>query len=122
MPVEPTINEVTVDHETRTHLVREALTMALYLSIVLGAVLAGGEDNHSNHVRLLWGTGVGLGVAHTFAFRLAAGFTRPNSKTTRDDKLVVGSIVAAVALVCGIASIPFLLRMTRPKRSISPAT
>src|SRR3954466_11536495 len=78
--------------EGRKDVLREAVTMILYVSVVLIAELAAIPEKHFAHGRvtgavgarllaIVWGTAVGLAVAHWFAFRLAApGFRgeRPN--------------------------------------------
>ena len=76
---------ITQDHASdhRTHLVREAATMVLYVSVVEIAELAAIPEDHFAHGRvtgpvggallaIVWGTAVGLAIAHWFAFRIAA--------------------------------------------------
>src|SRR3954462_2681580 len=64
-------------HEGR-RLRREALTMALYVSITLLATLtAVPSDAHLNELAIIWGTTIGLALAHWFAFVLAARLVGP---------------------------------------------
>src|SRR4051794_3274387 len=69
--------------EARAEVLREAVTMGLYVSVVLIAELAAIPETHlaggrvtgpvgGQLLALVWGTAVGLAVAHWFAFRLAA--------------------------------------------------
>ena len=66
----------------REGLFREAAVMGLYVAIVLlAAVVAlpdhGGsgrvlEDDHPPLLEIIWGSAIGLALAHWFAFRLTA--------------------------------------------------
>jgi MYXO-CTERM domain-containing protein len=90
---------------------REITTVALYLAIVLLAVLLGlGEGSASRwrEVILIWETAIGLGLAHLFAVRLVAIVAsggRLDAEELRVD-LAVGVTVAAIA---GVASLPYLV-------------
>lgn len=89
----------------------EAITMGLYISIVLLALLVGfgGDRDRADEVGLLWGTALGLVLAHYYALRLASVFARANPRPTRQDWSAGGAQLAGAASVTGIASIPYLL-------------
>ncbi len=106
----------------RVDALREAMTMVLYLSIVLLATLAalpsGAEAPADGHggggihgvqlVGLIWGTAIGLALAHWFAFRLTArAFS--GGKPTEDDFYVGLAQLAGAALVAALCTIPVLL-------------
>lgn len=96
--------------------VREAVTMVLYVCIVLAAeFVAGGHDVQSERfaVEVIWGTAVGLALAHVFAFNLAArlligGHLSPEVRTAAWAQL------AAAAALALIVTIPFVLFSLRP--------
>ena len=55
--------------------VREAVTMALYVGVVLAAEFVAVEEHAVDElstVAVIWGTAVGVALAHVFAFNLAA--------------------------------------------------
>jgi hypothetical protein len=69
---------VNTDHDP-THRLVEVTTMALYVSIaLLAALLAVDEDalSRSETLAMIWGTAVGLAVAHYVAFSLASALAR----------------------------------------------
>jgi hypothetical protein len=93
--------------------------MVLYVSIVLLATLAvlpaGPGDDHSTRgpvgaelVAIIWGTTVGLSVAHTFAFQVARqGF---GGGLLRGEELgeALAQLVGAMA-VAAVATVPVVL-------------
>ena len=99
------------EEDRQRHIRREGLTMALYVSITLLAALslAAGEDTSDAHVfAIVWGTTVGLALAHWFAFSLAVRLLDPMA----DDPGVKQQLVAqlsAAAVVGVVASVPVLL-------------
>lgn len=92
------------------HAVREATTMGLYLAIVLLAVLIGfgGDGTRDDELTVLWGTAIGLGIAHLFAVRLTAMFAAGGKPTAEDGWAALG-IAVAVVVVTTIATIPYLI-------------
>jgi hypothetical protein len=89
--------------------------MALYLSLVLAAefvTLDGHLEGRLLALGVLWGTAIGLTLAHIFAFNLAAlVFSGGFSSEARE--IVVSQVVAA-SVVAGILSVPiFLMELTR---------
>lgn len=86
--------------------------MALYVAVcLLAALLALGEDAGHGHVRalgLVWGTTIGLALAHAFAFRVSARLAS-NGDLTRADARIIGAQVLGAASVAGICSVPIVL-------------
>ena len=101
---------MTVELDHGVHLRREALTMALYVSITLiGALtIAPGEAGDDLDVlRTVGGTTLGLAAAHWLAFSLAAKLIGG-----QDDGAVLRHLLAqlsAAAVVAVVASLPVLL-------------
>jgi dipeptide/tripeptide permease len=85
----------------------EAFTMALYVSICLLAALGtltGTVLTHGVVFELVWGTTVGLAVAHLFAFLLAGRLLEGErlSATTRRTALAQLAGAASVAIVTSV--------------------
>jgi hypothetical protein len=82
---------VTEGHDANHRLV-EVTTMALYVSIALLAALAAVDDDalsRNDVLLLIWGTSLGLAVAHYVAFRLASALAR-GRHLGRGDVVVAG--------------------------------
>jgi hypothetical protein len=96
----------------RHHVIRETVTMALYLAISLLAVLAAqphGEARSTGAaVALVWGTTAGLSLAHWLAFRLSGRLFAGAVLDPGTGQAIAGQ-AAAAALVASLASLPFLL-------------
>ena len=88
---------------------REAYTMALYVAVCLvAALLAVDNQNHVSTLVVIWGTTIGLAVAHLFAFRLAGrlvGYAKADPDTTR----LAAAQLAGAVFVALVATIPALL-------------
>jgi hypothetical protein len=108
-----------VGDEARTEIFREAVTMVLYVSVVEIAELAAIPEEHFTHGRvtgpvgtkllaIVWGTAVGLAIAHWFAFRLAAPAFR-GERPTRLDTYVGLAQAGGAVFVAAVSSIPVLL-------------
>jgi hypothetical protein len=99
-------------------IVREALTMVLYVSVVEVAELAALPETHVSGnatgpvsgqlLAIIWGTAVGLAIAHWFAFRLAGHAFRGDRVTGLDTKVGLAQIGAAI-FVAAVSSVPVLL-------------
>jgi hypothetical protein len=102
----------------RAHLVREAATMVLYVSVVEIAELAAIPEEHFAHGRatgpvggallaIVWGTAVGLAIAHWFAFLVAAPAFRGQSPTRLDAQIgrtqLPAMFYGVTALALGVA-------------------
>ena len=93
---------------------KEGWTMALYVAICLIAALTALEDVHvvPGHILgLVWGTTVGLAIAHVFAFRVAGRLVH-DGELPREDRIVSGIQLAGAAAVAVIVSIPVVLAPT----------
>jgi hypothetical protein len=97
------------DERHLLELSREALTMMLYVAIVLlaGLVALPADDLGFDLAALVWGTAIGLAVAHWFAFRVAARLFGDGRLGPRDVQLALVQVLAA-ALVAIVASAPLL--------------
>lgn len=89
---------------------REAFTMALYTSItLLGALtVTGGHDSDVDVLAIVWGTTVGLALAHWFAFGLAVRLVDPTSEKAEVERHLVVTLSAAAA-VAVLASAPVIV-------------
>jgi hypothetical protein len=104
--------------------------MMLYVSIVLLAELAAlpaGDENDGtvdgpvglDLVAIIWGTTVGLALAHWFAFRLATQGLRAG-RLRYWDRLQALAELAAAAFVAAIVSMPVLLFADRTEQQVAP--
>jgi hypothetical protein len=120
VPMTPTVRAPlgTQPHE-RAELFREATIMVLYVSVVEIAELAALPESHmaGGHVTgatgsqlldILWGTAVGLALAHWFAFRLAAPAFRGDRVTKLDTHIGLAQVAGAMC-VAALSSVPVLL-------------
>lgn len=86
--------------------------MALYLAIVLyAALIALPEEERLDvglSVAMIWGTAVGLALAHWFAFGLAAWLVAGGRPGATERRLARAQLTAA-ATVAALASLPLLL-------------
>src|SRR3954469_21664347 len=105
--------------EARREVLREAVTMVLYVSVVLIAELAAIPEEHFADGRvtgavggqllaIVWGTAVGLAVAHWFAFRLAAPAFRGERPTRLDTYIGLAQVGGAI-FVAAVSSFPVVL-------------
>jgi hypothetical protein len=93
--------------------------MVLYVSVVEIAELAALPEKHladgavsgpiaGQLLAVVWGTAVGLALAHWFAFRLAAPAFR-GERPTRLDRDIGLAQVAGAAFVAALSSLPILV-------------
>jgi hypothetical protein len=85
--------------------------MALYLAVCLIAALTALENAAAIPGRvmgLVWGTTIGLALAHLFAFRIAGRLVH-DGRIPRSDRIVSGIQLAAAAAVAVIVSVPVLI-------------
>lgn len=90
---------------------REAVTMALYVCLVLAAeFVAAGEHVEDKHtaVGVIWGTAVGLALAHVFAFHLSARLFA-GGRVSPATRVAAWAQMAAAAAVALIVTLPFLV-------------
>lgn len=93
------------------HVIRESITVGLYITISLLAVLTvqpHGGSSDRGVLAVIWGTTLGLLLAHWLAFRLTARLYSGESLTAHDRITLSGQLLAAFA-VAGIATVPVLL-------------
>jgi hypothetical protein len=113
------LGDVTTRTEARAEIFREAVTMILYVSVIEIAELAALPEDHFAHARvtgavggqllaLLWGTAVGLAIAHWFAFQFAAPLFR-GERPSRLAAAVGLAQVAGAVLVAAVSSLPVLV-------------
>jgi hypothetical protein len=105
-------------HAPERELWREATTMVLYVSLVLLAELTvlpargSGADfegiSGSELLAIIWGTTIGLAVAHLFAFRLAVQAFGAGLASKADLEVALAQLAGA-ACVALVASIPVVL-------------
>ena len=97
-----------VPTESRVESLREASIMAFYVAVVLDATLVAVDPEHSDStVGLIWGTSIGLALAHIFAFQFAGRLTT-NGKASSSWSVSVAQLCGA-ALVAALATVPVLL-------------
>jgi len=99
------------DDADRDHLRKEGWTMALYLAVCLIAALTALENAIAIPGRvmgLVWGTTIGLALAHLFAFRIAGRLVH-DGRISKSDQIVSGIQLAAAAAVAVMVSVPVLI-------------
>ena len=93
------------------HAWSEALTMSLYVSLVLAAelvVLSQTLSDKREAVAALWGAAVGLTAAHIFAFQLANRAVGGGRLSVHDWGAIWLQLAAAVC-VAGALTVPFIV-------------
>jgi hypothetical protein len=108
----PIASVVGADHAHPDHLRKEGWTMALYVSICLIAALTALETVTAvpGHILgLVWGTTVGLALAHVFAFRIAGRLVHQGD-LPKADRIV--SLIQMASAAAVIVSVPVLLAPT----------
>jgi hypothetical protein len=89
---------------------REAVNLVLYLCLVLAAEFVGlstAAETEAVAVEVIWGTTVGLTLAHIFAFDFAARLFSGGKLDRTARSAAILQVLAAVVLA-GILSLPFL--------------
>lgn len=91
---------------------REAYTMALYVAVVLLAALIAladpGDDPRVAPLGLVWGTAIGLALAHFFAFRVSARLVA-GGELGRDEAGLALAQLAGAIVVAVLVSVPVLV-------------
>jgi hypothetical protein len=91
---------------------REASTMALYVTVCLLAALSAiAEQADAGHVdvfTVIWGTTIGLAVAHWFAFRVSARLVGAGRIGRHDAESAVAQLAGAL-VVALLATVPVLV-------------
>ena len=87
---------------------REAFTMAFYVAVVLIAALVAFDDERRlPALGLVWGTTVGLALAHLFAFDLATRLVKGGLRSDHDRALASAQLTGAT-IIAVVASVPVL--------------
>jgi hypothetical protein len=110
----PVASAASADHGLPDHLRKEGWTMALYVAVCLIAALTALQNVTAvpGHILgLVWGTTVGLAVAHVFAFRIAGRLVH-DGVLPRTDRIVSVVQLAGAAAVAVVVSVPVLLAPT----------
>ncbi len=97
--------------EPARELRKEAYTMGLYVAICLLAALAAVGDHLDHEVdvfEIVWGTTLGLALAHWFAFRVSARLVASGAFGAHDAAVSAAQLVGAVA-VAVIVTVPVIL-------------
>lgn len=98
--------------DEQRHLVREALTMALYVSITLLAVeTATRAPSDPRAEEIIWATTVGLALAHWCAFILASRLVGP----IRDEVPLTRQLMAELAGAAAIGVVATLVVVALPR-------
>jgi hypothetical protein len=106
--------EAIESHETHMELRREAFEMALYVAICLLAALTAVSDDHTSELKvfeIVWGTTLGLSLAHWFAFNVSSRLVSVGQVREREREVVVAQIGGAAAVAI-VATIPVVLLPT----------
>jgi hypothetical protein len=107
----PVTSNAEADHVHRDHLRTEAWTMGLYVTVCLLAGLTAVESVIAVPGRvfgLVWGTTVGLALAHLFAFRIAGRLVH-DGRLPKSDQIISAVQLAAAAAIAFVVSIPVLI-------------
>lgn len=114
-----TLDSDVAREEQRAEVLREAATMILYVSVIEIAELFSLPEEHFDHGRvtgpvgtallaIIWGTAVGLALAHWFAFRVAAPGFRGERPSRHDTRIGLAQLAGAM-FVATVSSIPVVL-------------
>jgi len=97
---------------------RDALEMGLYLSLVLVALIVGLERslNDGGELLIIWGSSIGLTLAHVFAFRVA--YVYQYGAAVSQGWLSIGAMFTAAFGVALLATIPYLI----PQDNFAPSS
>jgi hypothetical protein len=98
-----------IQRAQQEHVRKEAFTTILYVSVCLQAALAAVDDAHPVPlIELIWGTTIGLAIAHWFAFHLSARYVAGGEFHEHDAAAGAAQLVGA-ALVAALATLAVLL-------------
>jgi hypothetical protein len=101
--------------------VREAVTMALYVGVVLAAEFVAVEEyavDEPSTVAVIWGTAIGVTLAHVFAFNLAARLFA-GGRLDRGTRRAVWAQLASASAVAFVVTVPFLFLALGPALEVS---
>lgn len=101
--------------------VREAVTMALYVGVVLAAEFVAVEEHavdEPSTVAVIWGTALGVALAHVFAFNLAARLFAGGGLAPGTRRAVWAQLASAAAVAL-VVTIPFFFLGLAPALEVS---
>lgn len=90
---------------------KEAVTMSLYVAICLLAALTAVSDevlDHDDIVGIIWGSTLGLALAHWFAFQISARLAGSGTMSRHDAESALAQLAGAAA-VAVLVTVPVLL-------------
>ena len=106
------INESSEVEDHPLVLRREGATMALYVAICLLAALSllrhDQVDHRSTVLEVVWGTTLGLALAHWFAFQMSARLVAGGTLRRTDGAVALAQLIGAAA-VAVLASVPLIV-------------
>ena len=101
-----------IDDGPDRELRKEAFTMALYVAVCLLAALTALSEHADRELvevlGIVWGTTIGLALAHWFAFRMSARLVESGAVRHRDTQLAFAQMTGAVA-VAAASTVPVLV-------------
>ena len=101
--------ETTPERPSPEELRTEGYTMSFYVAVcLLAALVAVSSADDAQALAIIWGTTVGLALAHVFAFRLAAALATSSSHHPDVAHLAAAQLLGAAAAAV-IATIPTLV-------------
>lgn len=111
MSIEETSRRDPSVHMADQAVIRESITMGLYITISLLGVLTVQSPGGATAAVLtvIWGTTVGLALAHWLAFHLTARLFAAAELPSHDRSTMAGQALAAIA-AAALASVPILLQ------------
>jgi hypothetical protein len=108
--------------EQATELIREATTMALYVSLSLLAVLvampSSGQDNRVQAGLIVLGTGIGLVLAHHVAFRMSTRLVNSGILTRESGRALAAQALGGLP-VAVLAALPVFIVGEDPGETIA---
>ena len=95
--------------------------MALYVGVVLAAEFVAVEEyavDEPSTVAVIWGTAIGVALAHVFAFNLAARLFA-GGRLDRGTRRAVWAQLASASAVAFVVTVPFLFLALGPAIEVS---
>ncbi len=109
MNVDPT-SEVDVDSEApQQELLREGVTMALYVSLsLLAVIVALPNESETTQAATIAVTSLGLILAHWMAFRISSRYAQ-RGQVTKESVELIGAQISGGLIVTVVAVVPVIL-------------
>ena len=104
--------EASSEHTSADEVLREFATMAFYVGITLLAALTGlvdaARDGDVKVIGVIWGTTIGLALAHLLAFHVSARLVGRGTLRRQDGELAFAQLGGAF-LIAFVCTVPVLL-------------